>query len=138
MSQAALPCIVCDQPMTRVQQDGYEWQANDGLIGEARGNYGSTVFDPITGTVTLFFVICDECMVEKASQGRVLVLTRARDVVAVDPDSDFKHPVVVGFEPLQRQAVPWDPKVDYEEPPLEVEWEDIGTKMGAIEWRVER
>lgn len=137
MSQAALPCIVCDKPMTRVMDGGYEWQPNDGVGCSTPGNYGSTVFDSTLGDHRLHFVICDACLKAKASS--ILWLRHARPVMAIDPDSDFKSPVVVGFEPLDREAVPWNPSLDYEDgdsDELHVEWADIGTKMGRIDWRI--
>jgi len=38
-----------------------------GVICEAKGNYGSTAYDPMGGRVEdhLFFVLCDECFEKK-------------------------------------------------------------------------
>jgi hypothetical protein len=40
---------------------------NDGVVFHARGNYGSTVFDPLDGTY-LEVLICDDCLVEHKSK----------------------------------------------------------------------
>jgi hypothetical protein len=118
--------------MIRVTDDGYPWQPNDGLMVTTKGNYGSTVHDSITGGVSLFLVLCDDCAKAKAKT-HIMALTTHRDVVAASPG--FKHPSIAGREPLQREAVEWNPEVDYEEAALEVEPEEVGTKMGSIEWR---
>lgn len=130
----ALPCISCDRPMKQVIDDGHPWQADDGLMLATTGNYGSTVHDSITGSVSLFLVLCDDCAKAKAAT-HILALTTHRDVMAVDPRSDFKSPIVVGRARLQREAVPWNPALDYEEEALEVEPEEVGTNLPSIEWR---
>jgi hypothetical protein len=79
--------------------DDYEWQADDALMCEAKGNYGSTVFDPFDLSY-LAFNICDDCMVEKAAQGRVMV-TRSYKPVETD------YMGIIGRVVAHRPLVPW-------------------------------
>ena len=39
---------------------------DDGVIFTSRGNYGSTVWDPVQDDQVLRCFVCDKCMVEKA------------------------------------------------------------------------
>lgn len=62
----SFPCIVCGRHLERVFEE--EGQPSNGVTCSTRGNYGSTVFDPMDGT-GLAFNICDPCVVEKSEEG---------------------------------------------------------------------
>lgn len=93
----SFPCLVCGLSLERVKDD-LEGQPDDGLMCSTEGNYGSTVFDPEDMSY-LAFNVCDECMVEKAEQGRVMV-TRSFQPVVVDR-------MLVGRQRCERPYIPW-------------------------------
>ncbi len=64
-----LPCLVCKKPL----RAALEGQQNHpmGNVFVSRGNYGSTVWDPMDGG-WLEVNVCDPCLVGAASAGRVL------------------------------------------------------------------
>lgn len=57
-----LPCIVCDRQLD-VQNDGQLQLADDSVICNTVGNYGSRVLDDPPYIVE--FLICDRCFFEK-------------------------------------------------------------------------
>lgn len=128
MSRDALPCIVCGKALRNVTDDSSN-QPNDGTAFQTEGHYGSTVFDPMDGTV-LEVNLCDPCLLAAAEQGRVFWSRSYKLVECMG--------MVVGREWLHGEQVPWDPDVERNarsEPALEVEIEEIGTDLGKIEWR---
>lgn len=102
----SLPCIVCKTPMRRVRDGGYELQPSEGLHFSSEGAYGTTVFDPMDLS-TLDVIICDECIVAAAREGRVL-LSQPRIGLEASEDG-----VAVGFYAPERESVPWDPDKQY-------------------------
>lgn len=94
----SFPCIICGCRLDRVT-DSFEGQPDDGVMCQSHGNYGSTVFDP-EDLSYLAFNICDNCIVEKAQQGRVMV-TRSFMPVLVD------HMGMVGSAVADRPYIPW-------------------------------
>ncbi len=50
-------CIVCSK-----QIDTHMGLPMGGLIATCHGNYGSSIFDPLSGASYLKFTVCDECM----------------------------------------------------------------------------
>lgn len=71
MSAASLPCIVCrralDDALTGLDVN----QPADATIFHSHGNYGSTVFDPMSERERLDINICDECLIAAARDGIV-------------------------------------------------------------------
>lgn len=75
-----LPCIRCGKRLeSAIRDDRPEWQPENqpsgGTTFIARGQYGSTVFDPESHRFSAEFLeinVCDECMVGVAKTGRVL------------------------------------------------------------------
>lgn len=63
----ALPCIICDKPLRNIATNG-ENQPSGGTEFTTHGHYGSTVFDPMDGSI-LVLNICDDCLRKHA--GRV-------------------------------------------------------------------
>lgn len=66
-----VPCILCGRMLEReticqiadysVEEGVTIGPLYDGVICEARGNYGSTKHDPLVETSRLYFAICDDC-----------------------------------------------------------------------------
>jgi hypothetical protein len=103
-----LPCIRCGKKLEsaiphHVRDDMPDWQPENqpsrGTTFIARGQYGSTVFDPqglryAAGTEFLEINVCDECMVALAHTGRVLH--------GVTP-----HPLLPDYEPWTLPGKKW-------------------------------
>lgn len=78
-----LPCIVCGRELEPAfrrpagQEDEIpDWlqhnQPHGGTTFRSRGQYGSTVFDPMSSYRSLEINVCDPCMLEKAREGRII------------------------------------------------------------------
>jgi hypothetical protein len=80
MSIEALPCIVCGTPLKNVWEDA-ENQPDGGVACSTRGNYGSTVYDPVLSAEFLEFNLCDPCLVRAGEQGRVYAARNAQPIV---------------------------------------------------------
>lgn len=94
LTATALPCIVCGKALSSAVPASVSSgtnQPNDGLNFAARGNYGSTVFDPLSedGAGYLEVSVCDACVVEKAKAGAVarVVTFPSEPIVVVEPFS---------------------------------------------------
>jgi len=63
-------CFCCDKKMEVEEPDNpiCIHPVYDGLIFRATGNYGSTLFDPITIEEILQVIICDECVKGRAKR----------------------------------------------------------------------
>lgn len=89
-------CFKCDKELEVVfggKMSENDPQCSGALMFEARGNYGSTIFDPIGREISLLINICDACVT--AGKDRVLFTTVDRPLP------------VVSYEP-------WDPEKDYQ------------------------
>lgn len=91
-----LRCIVCGvkpdpafPPDPEFPQD-YDWQPHGATTFTADGQYGSTVWDPITRRDKLMINICDSCLVQR------------KQFVGVWPEPIARRPEIL---PL----VPWEP-----------------------------
>jgi hypothetical protein len=71
-----LPCIVCDRPINCHVYDGRPGMADDAILCDSTGNYGSTVFD--ADGCMIAFVVCDSCVVKKRGALVALHCSRAR------------------------------------------------------------
>lgn len=110
----SFPCIICGGTLER-ESDEYEGQPADGVMCSTRGNYGSTVYDAMTGEY-LAFNICDPCLVERGKMGR-LFATRSSIPVQTDVvigrsrESGFGAPIIVksivGYQTVERPYIPW-------------------------------
>jgi hypothetical protein len=119
--KTTVPCFKCGTEMQRVWDGGYELQPSDGLHFDTTGAYGSTAFDPMDGS-SLNIIICDECIVAGAREGRVMLDQRHVGIVVTVDGGDY----ACGFYRPEREAVPWDPDKDYgEQEPLSVEPEEV-------------
>lgn len=123
----SFPCLICGCPLERAF-DGFEAQPNDGVMCETSGNYGSTVFDPMDLS-ELAFNICDDCLVEKAEQGRVMVTRYYRPV-----NVDAMHGV--GRQRVQSPVfIPWHKGLPYDGSEVNLDEEDLDKLPDSIELR---
>lgn len=103
MTAESFPCIICGGTLERV----VEWteaQPSDGIMCETAGNYGSTVWDSMSGE-RLAFNICDPCMIRAGEQGRVWTYRKYRLLLT---DAGPLHRMVIGRENLRdRPHIPW-------------------------------
>ncbi len=58
-------CIACEKEMHGEDYSGKTDVLYDGLICQTTGNYGSTIFDPMSGREKVQFFLCDECAITK-------------------------------------------------------------------------
>lgn len=122
----SLPCFRCGKEMRRVTDGGHELQPEHGLHFDTTGAYGTTAFDPMDGS-SLNIIVCDECIVAGAREGRVM-LDQKYIGIGFDPSPDDKIRAVFacGYYVPDRQPVLWDPDADYpEQEPLLVELEEV-------------
>lgn len=63
-SDLTLPCLVCGKPLKSVLPNPDMNQPSDATSFTARGQYGSTAFDPMDGTL-LQINVCDLCLLER-------------------------------------------------------------------------
>jgi hypothetical protein len=67
----SFPCIICGKTLRRAFSAVD--QPSEGVMCITNGNYGSTVYDPMSNTrESLAFNICDPCLVTAAKKGRVM------------------------------------------------------------------
>lgn len=130
MSEFALPCLICDKRLRNAVSDSTN-QPDEGTAFDTQGHYGSTVFDPMDGTF-IEISICDECLVKKGREGKVLWNKRYLNITC--------DGVIVGRQWVHRPQVDWNPDVverDIGSDNIEIDIEDVGTdKLGTttIEW----
>lgn len=119
----SFPCIICGVRLERVEPSA-EGQPDDGLMCQTHGNYGSTVFDP-DDLSFLAFNICDECIVEKAQQGRVMV---TRSFIPVEVDRMGR----VGRARAERPYIPWRKGMASDNESVELDlFEDLDSLMAT-------
>lgn len=72
-----LPCVVCGKELTSVwernRDSGIVNQPYAGTVFTSRGQYGSTVFDEMSGGTFLELNVCDLCLTRLAGEGKVLI-----------------------------------------------------------------
>lgn len=69
---ATCKCIACQRPMTNIAEDG-TLQPSGGTAFQTRGHYGSTVFDPMDGSL-LEIAVCDGCLTAASLHGNVVLV----------------------------------------------------------------
>lgn len=74
----SVPCIICNKALPHAFDLDDHNQPYGGICCQASGQYGCTVFDPMDGSY-LEFNICDECLVNKANAGVILIGRRVYD-----------------------------------------------------------
>jgi hypothetical protein len=67
-------CIVCHKPFDNIDEDGN--QPSGGVEFTTGGHYGSTVFDPMDGSI-IAINVCDGCLAEEMGAGNVLAIIPA-------------------------------------------------------------
>lgn len=73
-------CFVCSKDLEPCWE-GSDAQFNDAIMFTARGNYGSSVYDPVDSRRSLLINICDACLVER--RDHVLEATEDRPIPTV-------------------------------------------------------
>lgn len=104
----SFPCIICGKTLDRVF-DEYESQPSDGVMCTTTGNYGSTVFDTITGDELLHFNICDPCLIEAGKKGHVFH-RRVASLISTE------YAGIVGSMPIDRPFTLWDGESSDDDP----------------------
>lgn len=129
----ALPCIVCNVRLNRVDDHCDETQPYEGTNFHSQGHYGSTVFDPMDGSY-VSFNICDTCLVERGQTGHVVCGRRSRPVLCRIPIGPGKWMESdIGYENVFNSAlVPWTRDLESfdEDDVLRIGLEDIEAGLG--------
>jgi hypothetical protein len=68
-------CFKCLKELEPVSKEDNFPQCYAAVTFAARGNYGSTVFDPMDDRSSLVIMICDECLVRDKAQVTLLTTT---------------------------------------------------------------
>lgn len=114
MTEYALPCIVCGAELEALFfEHGAENQPSHGVCFTTQGHYGSTVFDPMDGTM-IEVNVCDTCLNHAAKMDRVYATRITRPVWlrnSQDPDGKIPY-TIVGYEELSRPRVAWRPELN--------------------------
>jgi hypothetical protein len=123
----SFPCIICGCPLERAFDD-YEAQPSDGVMCSTSGNYGSTVYDPMDLS-ELAFNICDDCLVEKAKEGRVMTTRYHRPV-----NVDIMH--MVGRQRVEHPVyIPWHRGLPYDGSEVNLDETELDELPESIELR---
>lgn len=78
-----MQCIVCDKEVSvSPYPDG-------ATMWMTHGNYGSTVFDPMSAPERLEMVLCDECLVRKRKQVNIVTYQRKTEIVSTVSFHDY-------------------------------------------------
>lgn len=91
IAEDCTPCIVCGNVLPKAIPGESVNQPYQGLMCSTRGNYGSTIFDPMDNT-SLAFIVCDNCMIESATKGRVLLDTSYSETHYLSRTWNGPHP----------------------------------------------
>ena len=67
----ALPCFVCQKPLQNVESSSAINQPMRGTEFISYGHYGSTIFDPMDGTI-LVMNVCDPCLSARMTYTRTM------------------------------------------------------------------
>lgn len=87
-----LPCIVCGHVPESVMPGHALRQPQGATVFYTVGQYGSTVFDPMSGSrLELEVSVCDGCLTLAAKQRRVILLTRSAEPF-IYPDAEYWAP----------------------------------------------
>jgi len=62
-----LRCISCDKKLKEIMSPS-DNHPNDACAFKSYGNYGSTIFDPMSDSEFLEINVCDECLKRKRDQ----------------------------------------------------------------------
>lgn len=68
LKRPTLRCIRCEKKLFAVcdSEEDVSYQPYRGVMCTSSGNYGSTVFDSLSGKESMHFVVCDACLVLQA------------------------------------------------------------------------
>jgi len=94
-----LPCIVCckqlDPAFPQKEQDLLKEthnttgnQPNNGTCFQSSGNYGSTVFDPVSTHIFAEINICDECWKMKKASGAIQIFRTTNETKYFEATDD--------------------------------------------------
>lgn len=88
---SVLGCIVCRKALDSVHQEA-ENHPDGAVVCTTRGNYGSTVFDPMVRPHRLEFNVCDDCLSAAAARGLVGLRYPGQSLVLWHPGLEDSHP----------------------------------------------
>lgn len=125
-----VPCIICGKILHEVWEQSSNNQPSDGVCAVIPGQYGSTVFDPMSSGEHLEINLCDKCLVEAGEKGRVLS-GRHRKPVRM---GDF----LVGYEELENVLVEWHKGLPGYDDFLELEPDEDLSKLPSTVHIVEK
>lgn len=83
-----MPCIVCGTQLEPIGNVAVH-QPNDATIFKASGNYGSGVWDPMSGGVYLTINVCDECLVARKDRVSMVQTTPREPEITI---TAWDHP----------------------------------------------
>jgi hypothetical protein len=79
-----VPCIVCGKKLDSVfSGEASENQPSEGTAFQSSGHYGS-MFDPMNGSEFIEINVCDECLTDARSNGRVLHVKKKQPAITYD------------------------------------------------------
>lgn len=86
-----MKCLICEQPVKTGDNRYYENALHGGTVWRAKGNYGSTLFDPdpmgiSNGANYLEAVICDPCLKKKKGLVEEVTVKNTQTVERKEPD----------------------------------------------------
>lgn len=86
------PCVICGKKLEPAFPISPDTQPSNGLTFIARGNYGSTVYDPVGSHEFLELTICDDCLRER--KNRIFLVhtipqTPLYNYEEWEPDADY-------------------------------------------------
>jgi hypothetical protein len=72
---AILPCFICFEPLPpiNIEKDDVSDGPAEGTVFISYGNYGSTLFDPMSEHTLLRINVCDKCLKVRARDNLVLI-----------------------------------------------------------------
>jgi hypothetical protein len=109
-AEATLTCLICgrslhsEMPEELVRERGWLPQPYAGTWFTSHGQYGSTVFDEMD-TTYLLITVCDQCVLEKAAAGLILLRTPDRPTPRLEPQTEIWDPGMVWCEACGRAAL---------------------------------
>lgn len=75
-------CLICENAIEADTLTVY-----NATVWTCQGNYGSAIYDPVSGGVFLEAVICDACLVRRKDSIEEVTVTRPPDVIERSPPS---------------------------------------------------
>lgn len=83
--QRVIPCFKCGYMPESVDEEHWPEQPYGATTFTSGGQYGSTVYDPMSPDRYLYINICDKCLLEHKAQVREVFITRRASVYDYQP-----------------------------------------------------